>query len=128
MGVASRAGFVAHAMTSHRGRVSLVDKLRATPAMIADVFAGRWSGVSRLRIGASLLGIAYVISPLDVIPELLLGPFGLADDLALAALAVASLFNAAEQWLDDQAGQPAGQSSFDDGDGDVVEGVVLDRH
>ena len=121
MGTAKRVGFVAQAMASHRGRSSLVERLRATPAMVADVLRGRWRGVSRWRIGLSLVALLYVVSPLDVIPEMLLGPFGLGDDLAIAALAVASLFNATEQWLDDRGPQRPG-------DGDVVEGVVIDRH
>lgn len=89
--------------------------------MVRDVLTGRWAGVSRLRIFASLGALVYVLSPLDLIPEVLLGPFGLGDDLAIATMAVASLFGAAEQWV---GRTPT--SEFDNGD--VVEGVVIDRH
>lgn len=34
------------------------------------------------------IGIAYVLSPIDLIPEALLGPFGLADDAAVAVISV----------------------------------------
>ncbi len=37
--------------------------------------------------------IAYFISPVDVIPEILFGPAGYIDDLALAAYAINSLLN-----------------------------------
>ncbi len=43
---------------------------------------------SRRIIAAVLVGIGalvYGISPVDIIPELLAGPFGLADDLAVFA-------------------------------------------
>lgn len=120
MGFSTRAFTVATAMRTHRGRASLADKLRAIPAMVRDVLSGRWAGVGRLRIVASLIALLYVLSPLDLIPEALLGPFGLGDDLAIATLAIASLFGAAEQWLDRTP-----TSEFDNGD--VVEGVVLDR-
>ena len=30
-----------------------------------------------------LLGIVYVLSPIDIIPEIIFGPFGLVDDLGL---------------------------------------------
>ena len=37
--------------------------------------------------------VAYIISPLDLIPEGVVGPIGLVDDLALAAFALNQLFN-----------------------------------
>lgn len=36
------------------------------------------------------LSVAYIVSPLDVLPEMVLGPFGLVDDLAALAVAIAS--------------------------------------
>ena len=56
--------------------------------------------------------IAYFVSPLDVIPELLLGPIGLLDDVAVAAYALNAIINngqgeiARELWA---------------GDGDILE-------
>lgn len=35
-----------------------------------------------------LLAVVYVVSPVDVLPELLLGPFGLVDDAAAIAVIV----------------------------------------
>ncbi|MCX6433081.1 MAG: hypothetical protein NTX29_09925, partial [Actinobacteria bacterium] len=61
-------------------------------------------------------------SPLDILPEDLLGPFGLGDDLAIAVVAVAALLSAAEDWLDGRDPVPAA-----DQPGDVITGVVLDR-
>ena len=119
MGYRSRVLLVVRAVRSHGGRITLIDRVRATPAMIVDVMTGRWTGVGRGRIVLSLLGLAYVISPLDFIPELLLGPFGIADDITMAAVAVASLFNAAEQYVSDQVSAAP--------DGEVITGVVLDR-
>lgn len=37
----------------------------------------------RLLLALSPIFFVYVISPLDLIPEVLLGPFGLADDVLL---------------------------------------------
>jgi len=42
--------------------------------------------LSKLLIGGA--GIAYIVSPVDFIPEALLGPFGLVDDAAIALVAV----------------------------------------
>ena len=39
--------------------------------------------ISRLFLALSPIFVLWVISPLDIIPELLLGPIGLADDGAI---------------------------------------------
>jgi uncharacterized membrane protein YkvA (DUF1232 family) len=41
----------------------------------------------------ALAGIAYVISPLDLMPEFLFGPFGLLDDLVVVAATLSRLVN-----------------------------------
>jgi uncharacterized membrane protein YkvA (DUF1232 family) len=61
---------------------------------------------------AKLAGaIAYFVSPLDVIPELLLGPIGLLDDVAVAAFALNSVIG---------AGQGEIAKELWAGDGDVL--------
>jgi uncharacterized membrane protein YkvA (DUF1232 family) len=41
----------------------------------------------------ALLGVFYVASPLDLMPELIFGPFGLADDLIVLAAALSRILN-----------------------------------
>jgi uncharacterized membrane protein YkvA (DUF1232 family) len=41
----------------------------------------------------ALLGVAYVLSPVDVLPEFLFGPIGLLDDALILALTVSRLVN-----------------------------------
>jgi uncharacterized membrane protein YkvA (DUF1232 family) len=43
--------------------------------------------------GMALLAVAYVVSPLDFVPSLLVGPFGLVDDLVIVAAAVSAMMN-----------------------------------
>ncbi len=120
MGVIRGATTVASAVRASNGRHPLTQRLRAVIPMLRDTVTGRWPGAPRGRILAGVLGIAYVVSPVDVLPELLLGPFGIADDLALAAMAVAALLSSAEDYLDAQDGaEPA------PGAGDVIQGVVI---
>ena len=60
-------------------------------------------------------------------PEIILGPFGIFDDVAIAALCVAVLMSSAEQWLD--RGSPLGGTTAPGqagGSGDVIHGVVVD--
>ena len=50
----------------------------------------------RVPLGAKLIagmGVAYVLSPIDLLPEFLFGPFGLIDDLFVLAAALSSLLN-----------------------------------
>jgi uncharacterized membrane protein YkvA (DUF1232 family) len=43
--------------------------------------------------GVALLGLGYVLSPLDLLPEFLLGPIGLLDDLVVVAATLSRLLN-----------------------------------
>jgi uncharacterized membrane protein YkvA (DUF1232 family) len=51
----------------------------------------RIPAAEKAKLGAAL---AYFISPVDLIPEALLGPAGYVDDVALAAFALSGLINA----------------------------------
>jgi uncharacterized membrane protein YkvA (DUF1232 family) len=41
----------------------------------------------------ALLGLGYVLSPIDLLPEILLGPIGLVDDLIVVTAALSHLLN-----------------------------------
>lgn len=43
--------------------------------------------------GLALLGLGYVLSPIDLLPEILLGPIGLIDDLVVVAATLSRLLN-----------------------------------
>jgi uncharacterized membrane protein YkvA (DUF1232 family) len=50
----------------------------------------------RVPLGAkaiALLGVGYVLSPIDLLPDLLLGPIGFADDLFVVAATLSRLLN-----------------------------------
>lgn len=94
------ATFGAAAATAPRGH-SWSDRLKATPSMIGAVLSGRWRGARRGPVLLSLLGLLYVVMPVDFLPELVMGPFGLADDMGIAALSLAVLVRGADAWLDD---------------------------
>src|SRR5262245_8735802 len=61
--------------------------------------------------GKLVAAIGYFISPLDVIPEIVLGPIALLDDIAVAAFALNSVVN---------AGQGEIAKELWAGDGDVL--------
>jgi uncharacterized membrane protein YkvA (DUF1232 family) len=43
--------------------------------------------------GVALLGLGYVLSPIDLLPAILLGPIGLVDDLFVVAATLSRLLN-----------------------------------
>lgn len=43
--------------------------------------------------GIALLGIGYVLSPIDLLPEILLGPLGFVDDLLIVGTALSRMMN-----------------------------------
>lgn len=88
--------------------------------MLRAAYTRSWADAPVGKLTLSVLGLVYVLSPLDFLPEMLLGPFGLGDDLAIAAVATAYLLTQVDRWLDDE---PATDTTA----GDVVEGVVLNR-
>jgi uncharacterized membrane protein YkvA (DUF1232 family) len=66
----------------------------------------RIDGRSKAKVAAAL---AYFISPIDLVPEALLGPIGYTDDIAVACLALNGILNeegnrevAREHWQGDE--------------------------
>ncbi len=49
--------------------------------------------VPLLEKGIAVAGIAYVLSPIDLLPALVLGPIGLLDDLFIVAACLSRLLN-----------------------------------
>jgi uncharacterized membrane protein YkvA (DUF1232 family) len=125
MRAARRATAVAGAVRASQGRHPLGQRLLAILPMARDTLAGRWPGAPKARVIGGLAGLVYLVSPVDFLPEALLGPFGLGDDLALAAVSVAALLTAAEEYLDARDRAAAGAPAGSWGEGDVIPGVVV---
>jgi uncharacterized membrane protein YkvA (DUF1232 family) len=53
----------------------------------------RDSRVPIVQKGIALAGVAYVFSPIDIVPALLFGPIGLLDDLFVVAACLSRLLN-----------------------------------
>lgn len=115
---AAAATTIAGAFRSAPAGRNWFDRVKAIPSMARAVLSGRWKGTSRVGVGMSLLGLLYVISPIDVIPDFLLG-MGLVDDLGIAVVSVAYLVKSVDSYLDWQDG-------ISPGSGEVIEGVVID--
>ncbi len=83
---------------SQPGTPGLLERVRLLPAMLADSLAGRFPALSRLRLGMLLLGVLYVVSPVDLVPESALLLLGLTDDVLVAGWVVATALDAAGEY------------------------------
>lgn len=88
VGRAVRAG-------SQPGSAGMAERIRLVPAMVIDALAGRFPLVSRARMVMLLLGVLYVVSPVDLLPESVMLLFGLTDDVLVAGWVVASVLDSA---------------------------------
>jgi uncharacterized membrane protein YkvA (DUF1232 family) len=66
------------------GAPGLVDRLRVLPRMAGAALSGRYPELSRGRLAMLVLAVAYLVSPVDVVPELLFSVLGLVDDGVVA--------------------------------------------
>jgi uncharacterized membrane protein YkvA (DUF1232 family) len=80
------------------GTPSMGERLRLVPAMVVDALAGRFPALTRSRMAMLLLGVLYVVSPVDLLPESVMLLFGLTDDVLVAGWVVASTLDAAGEY------------------------------
>jgi uncharacterized membrane protein YkvA (DUF1232 family) len=72
----------------------VTDLLLLLPDLV--VLLARLMRDRRVPLGAKLTagaGLAYVLSPIDLMPEILFGPLGMLDDLVVVAAAVSRVLN-----------------------------------
>ena len=85
--------------SSRPGAPGIGSQLAAVPRMLHLGFSGRYPGLAKSRIALAVLGLLYVLSPVDVVPEILLGPLGLGDDALVAAWIVGALLGETDTFL-----------------------------
>ena len=74
-------------------------RLTSLPRLVWATFRGEYSGTSRGRLFALLGALLYVISPVDLVPELFLPFIGLGDDALVISWIAVSLINETESFL-----------------------------
>lgn len=97
---AAQALFWALRRTRTRGGPKTADLLKALPRMVSATASGRYSGCSRAKLGLMVAAAGYVISPIDLLPEGVLGPLGLADDAAVLAWLAGALMTEVGSYLE----------------------------
>lgn len=95
-------------MTQRRaaGAPGLGDRLRALPRLIAGALSGRYPELSRGRLGLLLVALAYLVSPVDLVPEAFLTLLGLADDAIVALWLGGAVLVETDRFLTWERSQP----------------------
>jgi len=74
-------------------------RLTALPRLVWATFRGEYAGTSRARLVAIVGALLYVVSPVDLIPELVLPLIGLGDDAVVIGWIAVALINETESFL-----------------------------
>ena len=84
----------------HRpGAPGFGDRFRALPRMAGGSLTGRYPVLSRGKLALLVLAVAYLVSPVDLMPEAVLGPLGLGDDALVAAWLAGAFLVETERYL-----------------------------
>ena len=81
------------------GGPSLVERAQAVPRLVRAVRSGEYTGTSAGRLLMIAGAAGYLVSPVDLLPEALLGAFGLADDAVVGSWLAAQLVTETEDFL-----------------------------
>lgn len=84
-----------------RGGPSLGARLAALPRMIRATMRGEYDG--GLRLAMMTAATVYIVSPVDVVPELFLTVFGLLDDAIMVAWLAGGVLSETERFLEWEA-------------------------
>jgi hypothetical protein len=93
---------LARALTAGaRGGPSLGERLLALPRMVRATAKGEYDG--GLRLAMMTAATAYIVSPVDVLPELFLTVLGLVDDAVMVTWLAGSVLSETERFLEWEA-------------------------
>ncbi|MGK5738404.1 YkvA family protein [Micromonospora sp. URMC 103] len=84
-----------------RGGPTLGARLAALPRMIRATARGEYDG--GLRLALMTAATAYIVSPVDLLPEIPLAIFGLADDAVMVTWLAGSVLAETERFLEWEA-------------------------
>ena len=81
------------------GTPGLGARLTSLPRLVRATLRGEYAGTTRARLLALVAALLYVVSPIDLVPELLLPILGLGDDALVIGWVAAALINETESFL-----------------------------
>lgn len=88
------------------GGPSLGERAGAVPRLVRATLSGQYTGVSKGRLALMLAATGYIISPIDIIPDVI-GLVGLADDAVVMSWLATRFVEETELFLEWERGQAA---------------------
>ena len=107
-------------LATRPGGPSLGERATAVPRLVAAVRSGEYHGTSMVKLGLVAAGAAYVVSPVDLLPEGLLGILGLADDAMVLGWVATTVVEETEKFLEWERTTGRGPDAPDTVPSDVV--------
>lgn len=89
------------------GGPSLATRVTSLPRLVRETLSGRYAGLTTGRLALMALAVAYIVSPVDLVPEGALLMLGLADDAMVLGWLAAALVTETESFLDWEEAAPA---------------------
>ena len=78
---------------------SLQDKAKAFYRMVPLMVKGHYKPKSKANIIIGVGAVIYAVSPIDLIPEILTGPFGLLDDFVILGYGIKKVNKEIDRFL-----------------------------
>jgi uncharacterized membrane protein YkvA (DUF1232 family) len=85
-------------MAGSRGGPTVGKRLAALPRMLKATAKGQYDG--GMRVAAMAAATAYVVSPVDFVPEMFVWVFGLADDAVMITWLAGAVLSETERFLE----------------------------
>ncbi len=122
---ALRALFTAVRIAARPGGPSLWQRLAALPRMVRATATGRYPGITLGRLALIAGAAGYVVSPIDLMPEVVLGVVGLLDDAVVLGWVATQLVVETESFLEWERARASDGSSRAAAGGETVPGHVV---
>lgn len=91
------------------GSAGLAERAAAVPRMLRAVVRGEYRGTTFAHVALLAAAVAYVVSPVDLVPEALFGIFGVGDDAVVVTWLAAALVADTEAFLAWEGGAARGE-------------------
>lgn len=87
------------------GGPSIGERVQAVPRLVRATVEGRYAGTTLKRLGLVVGALAYVVSPIDLLPEAFLPVVGAADDALVIGWAMQAFVEETDRFVAWEGGQ-----------------------